>query len=119
MLHEVMSGFEAVTESRAIRLDIPPDLPAVAVDATLIELAMSQVLETALSYSAPGSPVSIRAWRHSDLVVIGVRDRGQGVPAAERARIFEKFFRGSNAAATRGTGIGLAIAREIARAHGG
>jgi two-component system sensor histidine kinase VicK len=53
-------------------------------------------------------------------VQLSVTDEGMGIPAADRARIFEKFFRGTDAAsAIGGTGLGLAVAREIVTSHGG
>ena len=76
-------------------------------------------MDNALRYSPAGSPVALRAGRDGNRVVMSVRDRGPGIPPGDRARIFEKFYRGSRAGQTRGTGMGLSIAREIARAHQG
>jgi len=119
ILGETLHTMEAAAEGRAVSLDVATDLPEVSVDADLVKLALRQLLDNALRYSPPGSPVALRAWRDSGQAVIGIRDLGQGIPAAERSRVFEKFFRASNARQRRGTGMGLAIAREIARAHGG
>ncbi|HLW79037.1 MAG TPA: DUF4118 domain-containing protein [Terriglobia bacterium] len=119
MLGEVLHDFEAITESRPVSLNLEPDLPPIDADADLIELALRQLLDNALTYSPAGSPVEVAAGQRAGTVVIGVRDHGPGVPAPERTRIFDKLFRGSNVGVTRGTGMGLPIAREIARAHGG
>ena len=119
MLEDVLHGMASATEGRAVDLELAPDLPEVPLDAELVKLAVRQLLDNALRYSPAGSPVVVRARHDGDRVVISVRDRGRGIPPAERSRVFEKFFRGSSARQTRGTGMGLTIAQEIARAHGG
>lgn len=116
---EVLRDLEAASEGRPVSIEIEPDVPKIEADAGLIELAVRQLLDNALRYSAPGSPIVIRVWRDDERVIIGVGDHGPGIPGAERDRIFDKLYRGSNVGVTRGTGMGLAIAREIARAHGG
>jgi two-component system sensor histidine kinase KdpD len=119
MLKEVLDSMEAATAGRAVNLQVVPGTPDVDVDAGLIELVVRQLVDNALRYSPPASPLMVRAGRTADSVVIGVRDHGLGIPPEERARVFEKYYRGSTGSATRGTGLGLAIAREIVRAHGG
>ncbi|HUI41809.1 MAG TPA: ATP-binding protein [Terriglobia bacterium] len=119
MLEGVRREAEPAGEGRAISVEVEPNLPPLNVDAELIKLALRQLMDNALRYSPPGSPVFLRARRDGNRVVIDIRDRGSGIPAAERPRVFEKFHRGSNAGQTRGTGMGLSIAREIARAHRG
>ena len=119
MLGHVLRGLEADTEGRPLSVELEPDLPWLEADASLIELAARQLLDNALRYSAPGSPIVVRAWRNAARVVIAVRDHGPGIPDSERERVFDKFYRASNVGIARGTGMGLAIAREIARAHGG
>lgn len=119
VLGGVLHTLESVIEDREIRVDLEPDLPYLDVDADLIILALRQLMDNALRYSPRGSPVAIQATRREDRIVIRITDRGPGIPLAERSRVFDKFYRGSNAGGTLGTGMGLAIAREIARAHGG
>lgn len=89
---------------------------------------MSQLLENlvdnALKYSPLEAPVEILVRRAAAQVVLAVRDRGPGIAPAWRARVFEVFQRGDDAAGTaesgrRGAGVGLAVCRAIARAHGG
>jgi two-component system sensor histidine kinase SenX3 len=95
-------------------------LPTVEVDPDLMEMAIRQLLDNALKYSPSASPVSITARRDGNNILICVRDEGPGIPERDQARIFEKFYRGRNArSGVTGTGMGLAIAREILRAHGG
>ncbi|HEV2424024.1 MAG TPA: ATP-binding protein [Terriglobia bacterium] len=110
---------ESALEGRPVRVDIDHDLAQVNVDGDMAVLALRQLLDNAVRYSPPGSPIGIHASRRDGRAVVCVSDHGQGIPVAERARIFDKFYRGSNSAGTHGTGMGLAIARQIARAHGG
>jgi two-component system sensor histidine kinase KdpD len=119
MLDEVLRDLKAATEGRPVALELEPGLPQVEADGELIELAVRQLLDNALRYSPAGSAVMVRAWHEGDLIVVSVSDHGPGIPAGEQSRIFENFYRGSNVGVQSGTGMGLAIAREIARAHGG
>jgi signal transduction histidine kinase len=86
----------------------------------LLSLALRQLIDNALKYSPPASPIDVVADLEGDRVVIRVRDRGPGIPERERERIFDKFYR-PLAVRERvpGTGLGLYIAREILRTHGG
>lgn len=89
-------------------------------DRDLMILAVRQVLDNALKYSQPGSPIVCRWERGDESVTLKIADQGPGIPERESERIFEKFYRRSH---TReqvpGTGLGLHIAREITRMHGG
>ena len=119
MLKAVLDSMEAAIAGRPVSLQVPADVPYVNVDAGLIELVIRQLVDNALRYSPPPSPLVVRAGRTPQGVVIGIRDHGPGIAQEEHARVFEKYYRGSTASRARGTGLGLAIAREIARAHGG
>jgi two-component system, OmpR family, sensor histidine kinase KdpD len=119
ILAAALHSMESTIEGRQVKVDVDQGLAQVDVDADMTVLALHQLLDNALRYSPRGSPIGIQASRRDGRAVVCVSDHGPGVPAAERARIFDKFYRGSNSAGTHGTGMGLAIARQIARAHGG
>jgi signal transduction histidine kinase len=72
-----------------------------------------------VKYTPEGSPIDVSAEWKSGKIVIGVADRGPGIEENERVRIFEKFYRGRrHRFDTKGTGMGLAIAKGIVEAHG-
>jgi two-component system, OmpR family, sensor histidine kinase KdpD len=90
------------------------------VDREMILLALRQLIDNALKYSPPSTMIRLWADRRDDRVVIHVADQGPGIPEADRDRIFEKFFRRQKVRdKVPGSGLGLHIAREIARMHGG
>jgi two-component system sensor histidine kinase KdpD len=104
---------------RPVEVDLPPAMPAIALDRELIRRVLRHLLENAVRYSPPGSPVRIGATLETDRLLISIADQGQGIDDAEQAYIFDKFYRGSRQRLLHGTGMGLAIAKAILRAHGG
>ncbi|CAM4123475.1 ATP-binding protein [Kibdelosporangium persicum] len=90
-------------------------------DRTLLVTALSNLLENAVAYSPPGSPVSISRRMHDGYVEIAVTDRGIGIADDHQQRVFERFYRVDKARSrvTGGTGLGLAIVKHVAANHGG
>jgi two-component system sensor histidine kinase KdpD len=88
-------------------------------DAVLLQQVLVNLFENALRYTPEGSPLEIEAHRAEGSAVVEVRDRGPGVNDDERARLFERFYRGTRAAGDGGVGLGLTICRAIIDAHGG
>lgn len=120
LLNRVMEQFEAHCAGRRARVQTGPNLPRISADPELLSLALRQLVDNALKYSPPGSPIGVVADLEGDRVVIRVHDRGPGIPQRERERVFDKFYRPSGSRErVPGTGMGLYIAREILRAHGG
>lgn len=106
-------------ESGRVRIHLPEDLPVVALDPVLMEQVLVNLVDNALKYSPPGSPVDIKAWAAGKSLTFSVADRGPGLAPGEEERIFEKLFRGGASAARPGAGLGLAICKGIVAAHGG
>jgi two-component system sensor histidine kinase KdpD len=102
-----------------VRTQIPETLPLVPLDTTLIGQALVNLLENALKYTPVGSPIDIAARVEGESVVIEVADRGPGLAAGEELRIFDKFYRLPSETGQPGAGLGLAICKAIAAAHGG
>ena len=105
---------------RRILLQNPYDRVEVLADPQLLRIALSQLVENACKYSAPGSDVTIAIDRQGDSVAVKVSNTGSSIPYNERTRIFERFYRGADTGrTTSGSGLGLYVARKIAIAHGG
>jgi two-component system sensor histidine kinase KdpD len=103
---------------RAIRTQLPPDLSLVPLDGVLIEQVLMNLLDNALKYAPPNTPIELSAQASDGEVTIEVADRGAGVPPGDEQRIFDKFYRAAPSE-TRGVGLGLTICRGIVEAHGG
>ena len=94
------------------------DLPViVAGDAAALTTLATNLVDNAIRYTPDGGEVDVGVERHHGLPVLVVRDTGPGIPASERAQVFERFARGRDAEAP-GSGLGLAIVRRIAERHG-
>ena len=102
-----------------VHLDIADDVPSVAVDEMQLDQVMTNLLENAARHSPPGGEVQVSIESVDDRVAVRVRDHGPGVPADDRERVFEAFYRGASIPDSPGTGLGLAIANAIVTAHGG
>ena len=109
---------KAHTDGRDFKVQVETDLPLVLVDGQLIVLMIAHLIDNAAKYSRPGTPIVIGAKAGEKSVVIYVKDQGPGMSEDEQSHIFDKFYRGSRGQHLKGTGMGLAIAREIIRAHG-
>lgn len=114
-----MTRAEKTLEGRRVDVDVSSQLPLVAIDALLIEQLVVNLLENAARYSPPASPMEVGVRHDGDHIRIHVADRGPGVPADQRERVFEKFYRGGTGRRAAGAGLGLAICRAIAQLHGG
>jgi len=120
LVKSVLKKLGPAVDERNIEMLMAGGLPPVWVDGELIEVALRQLIDNALKYSPPGSPVTVAADASDGRVIVSVADHGPGIPESEQTRIFEKFYR---AEASRhqipGAGLGLVIAREIIHAHSG
>jgi two-component system sensor histidine kinase KdpD len=106
---------------RVVEKHLPEDVPLVPLDGVLMEQALVNLLDNAIKYSPPGSPLEVSTEVDGGEVRVSVGDRGQGLAAGEEKRVFAKLFRGAASAASgeRGAGLGLAIVAAIVSAHGG
>jgi signal transduction histidine kinase len=112
--------FFSHTSEHTLDLDLPDEPVIVNADRDRIAQVIGNLLSNAIKYSPAGGGVRLVLTADERGTELSVVDEGMGIPAADRARIFEKFFRGPDAAsAIGGTGLGLAVAREIVASHGG
>jgi two-component system, OmpR family, sensor histidine kinase SenX3 len=122
VVREALARCRLAAESADIRITVdPPSGLLLDGDATLLVTALSNLLDNAVSYSSPGSPVSVSRRLANGFVEIAVTDRGLGIAPEHQERVFERFFRVDQARSrvTGGTGLGLAIVKHVAANHGG
>jgi len=120
LLGDVTAFFEPVAEEHGVALRVGA-LPAVTLagDPEWLHQLFANLLHNAIRYTPRGGEVSLDAEAGDSEVQVRVRDTGPGIPEQEQARVFERFHRVAARPDRPGTGLGLPIAREIARAHGG
>ncbi|MGH3813008.1 MAG: sensor histidine kinase [Pseudonocardiaceae bacterium] len=122
VVREALDRCRLVAESADIRITVdPPSGLLLDGDATLLVTALSNLIDNAVSYSSPGSPVSVSRRLSHGFVEIAVTDRGLGIALEHQERVFERFFRVDQARSrsTGGTGLGLAIVKHVAANHDG
>ncbi|WP_306449549.1 sensor histidine kinase [Corallococcus interemptor] len=123
LAREVMERIQTTRPEREGLLSLEvPDAPLVGRwDEQRLDQLLTNLVENALRYSPPGTPVVVRVFEEADAVRVEVEDRGIGIPAESLSQLFTPFFRARNAAEhyAGGLGLGLAICREIVERHGG
>ena len=118
LVHAALRQMKSLMEGREIQVDVPESLPPVRVDAELIQVVLTHLLDNSLKYSPPGSPIHIGGRLGDGKVILFLADKGKGIREDEQGKVFEKFYRGKSERHLQGTGMGLPIAREILHAHG-
>jgi two-component system, OmpR family, phosphate regulon sensor histidine kinase PhoR len=108
-------------EKLRLRTEIEPRLPPVRMDEDAMTLVLLNLVDNAVKYAGDGGEVSVRLRRAPGAVQLAVSDHGVGIAPEEQQRIFERFYRATAARTrnVRGSGIGLALVKHIAEAHGG
>jgi two-component system, OmpR family, sensor histidine kinase KdpD len=105
--------------ARIVSVDIPDDLPEVAVDPGILERVIANLIANALRYSPPGTPPLLTGSALGDRVELRVIDRGPGIPEEHRDKMFVPFQRLGDTDNTTGVGLGLALSRGLTEAMGG
>jgi two-component system sensor histidine kinase KdpD len=103
----------------SVVVDVPDSLPRVHADPALLERAIANVVDNALSVSGPEAPVRVEAAALGDHVILRVLDRGPGIAVADRERVFQPFQRLGDAPGRAGVGLGLAVARGFTKVNRG
>ncbi|WP_235693173.1 ATP-binding protein [Ensifer adhaerens] len=104
---------------RAIRTNLPPDLPLLEVDAPLIERVLINIFDNAAKYTSSTSAITVRGGASGDSMYLVVEDDGPGLPVPDPEVLFEPFMRGQKESSIAGVGLGLSLCRSIIAAHGG
>jgi signal transduction histidine kinase len=123
LLRGVVEEFrrEPHSRGREVVCETENDLPPIEADREALSRAVANLLENAEKYSDPGTPIRVLARRSGGTLLISVEDRGVGIPPDEQKTLFRTFVRGAEAqrAGIRGIGVGLALVKSVAEAHGG
>jgi two-component system sensor histidine kinase KdpD len=123
ILSEILGGvlvrMRRLSELHGLEIDVPDDLPLLPVDYVQIEQVFSNLLSNSIKYAPAGSVIRVRAWLEDSVVRVQVSNQGPQVPKEHLNRIFDKFYRITNAERVTGTGLGLSICKGIIEAHGG
>ena len=120
LVAQVANVYDLVAEEAGVALVLDPSPPlVVSVDAARVRQAVANLVDNALKYTAAGGHVRVWVGEDGDTAVIAVTDDGPGVPPEDRARIWDRLYRGDKSRSERGLGLGLSVVRAVAEAHGG
>jgi two-component system, OmpR family, heavy metal sensor histidine kinase CusS len=108
----------AAEKNLKVEAKLPETLPMTG-DRNMISLAVQSLVENAVKYNRPRGRLLVSAEKNGQGVQICIGNCGQEIPAEQASHIFERFYRSRGNEQTSGHGLGLSIARELARAHGG
>ncbi|MEP7059175.1 MAG: HAMP domain-containing sensor histidine kinase [Actinomycetota bacterium] len=116
-----ITSLSALSAAARVTFALEAEVPAIVVgDPSRLDQVLTNLLANAVAFSPPGSVVQVRTWEEGGDAGVTVRDHGPGLDVAMLPRIFDRFVRGEGARTSEGGGgLGLAICREIVRAHGG
>ncbi len=123
LFQELTEDYQASATDKGMTLsfDLPPKLPVIQGDRQKFEVALHNLIGNAIKYTPTGGAVSVSVREDADMLLIEVADTGIGIGEDEIERIFERFYRANDPLVSdeTGTGLGLTLAREVARLHGG
>ncbi|HSP55903.1 MAG TPA: ATP-binding protein [Dehalococcoidia bacterium] len=121
ILHSAVERMRRQAERAGLQLslEVSPALPPVSGDADVIERAVVNLVHNAVKFTPEGGAIRVSASPADGAVSITVNDTGVGIPPEDLPRIFERFYKGDRSRGGSGTGLGLAVARHAAEAHGG
>jgi two-component system OmpR family sensor kinase len=119
LLRDACQVHRDATRGVVINEDFSPLPATIHGDPKLLFHAFSNLISNAIKYSPSGSPIDVVARQEPGRMVVQVRDHGIGIPARDRSRLFERYFRGSNATAVAGTGVGLHLVSMVVTLHQG
>jgi two-component system sensor histidine kinase KdpD len=123
LIRDVVDRLHPLLQGRAVHTHVPADLPPAEFDYLQMDQVLTNLIENAVRYTPPESPIDVYAERQDSHIVISVADRGPGIPTADLERVFDKFYRvlpkkGTTKHPT-GSGLGLAVSKGLVEAHGG
>lgn len=121
LLNSIASSFSLQCENNDIQMnvDVPDDISLICADYNKIMQVLNNLVGNAFRYTPPGGKINLSAKNQGDMVLFSVEDTGSGIPKELQDKIFEKFVQIENDPKRGGAGLGLAVSREIIKAHKG
>lgn len=119
VLAAALERAKRIVKDRRLQIDVDPSMPTLLIDPVLIEQVFFNLIDNACKYSPADSRITVWARQRDDKVLIEVSDEGPGIPEADRAMVFDIFYRVEGETGSSATGLGLAVCRGIVEAHGG
>lgn len=121
MASRIADEFRTQTDRHTFELDFEDPFPHVSGDQERLRQVLSNLISNAIKYSPQGGQIVISGRYDDERLYIAVTDQGIGIPAGERSRIFDRFYRVESALSrrTQGAGLGLFLAKSVVEAHGG
>jgi len=118
LLNSVLNNFEKELKLHEIKVDVQENFPYINIDFVLIEQALNNILQNALTYTSPDSKIEFQAKYDDNYFYITISDNGKGIPEKNLEHIFDKFYR-IDSKISGGTGLGLSIAKGFIEVHKG
>lgn len=118
-LTDLLMRNKGALKTERIILEIPEDLPTVLADDARLERILLNLLSNAQKYSAPETPILVKALQEGNAVAINIIDQGQGIPPDDLPHLFDRFYRVKGERRAEGIGLGLYITKMMVEAHGG
>jgi two-component system, OmpR family, phosphate regulon sensor histidine kinase PhoR len=123
IVNKALEAYRYELQKEGFRLTcyVDPALPLILADPNALSMAFFNLLDNSMKYSGDQKEIAIRIVNREGCIELSVADKGVGIAPGEKQKIFEKFYRGASAQVrnTRGSGIGLAITKQVAEMHGG
>jgi two-component system sensor histidine kinase KdpD len=114
-----LKRMEKKLDHKTCIIQVPPALPLIPFDKVLMEQVLVNLIENAILYTPPDTPIEISASLEDDDILMSVADHGPGLMLADVEKVFEKFYRGQTPKKESGAGLGLSVCQSILKAHGG
>lgn len=119
LIMQVLKISEQKIQKRILHIEVPPNLPKIPIDHVLLQEVLLNLIDNAIKFTPPESPLEIIVVEKNDMILVSVEDYGDGIQFEEVDKLFEKYYRGSKQTSERGLGLGLTICKRIIEAHGG
>ena len=105
----------ALEKNIELEFEADENCPMIQGNPIAIQILIRNLVDNAIRYSAESTPICIKVYSTEETVVLEVRDRGPGIPATQKEKVFQRFYRAQNQ--LQGSGLGLAIVRQIIELH--